>query len=154
VALYVGRIEVEKGAHAFAAASEYTDTRLVLIGSGKERERLMREYPKAFYLPETKYRDIGEVLSMADVLVVPNSAQTKDASVYTSPLKAFAYLAAKKPIVATRVPALEAIFDTDVTYAVPDDPVSLAKAIDEATTVPTRAPYTWDARADAILSHL
>lgn len=154
VALYVGRIEREKGAHTFAAASEYTSTRIVLIGGGKERARLIREFPKALFLPETKYRDLPEVLALADVLVVPNSALSKDASVYTSPLKAFAYLAAKKPIVATRVPALEAIFGTEVTYAAPDDPVSLAKAIDEAVVTPTRVPYTWDARAETILSHL
>jgi glycosyltransferase involved in cell wall biosynthesis len=154
VALYVGRIEREKGARTFAAVSELTNTHIVLIGSGKEREALMREYPKALYLPETKYRDLGEVLAMADVLVIPNSAQTKDASVYTSPLKAFAYLAAKKPIVATRVPALVEIFGDHVVYAEPDSPQSLAAAIENANTAPVLAPYTWDARATTILAHL
>ncbi len=77
-----------------------------------------------------------------------------DASRYTSPLKAFAYLAAKKPIVATRVPALVEIFKDQVTYAIPDDPADLARAVDEARTVPTLTPYTWDKRARDILSFL
>ena len=154
VALYVGRIEKEKGAETFAAASEHTKTQVVLIGPGKEKERMKHAYPKALFLPETKYRDLPQVLAAADVLVVPNSATSADTSHYTSPLKAFAYLAAKKPIIATRVPALVEIFKDQVTYATPDDPADLARAVDEARTVPTLTPYTWDKRARDILSFL
>jgi glycosyltransferase involved in cell wall biosynthesis len=154
VALYVGRIDVEKGAAVFAAASEHTDTKVVLIGPGKDTPLLARAYPRALFLPETKYRDLPQVLAAADVLVIPNSALSADASRYTSPLKAFAYLAAKKPIVAARVPALVEIFKDSVEYAEPDSPQSLAQAIDRAATVPTLVPYTWDERARAILTAL
>lgn len=154
VALYVGRIEKEKGAETFAAASEHTKTQVVLIGPGKDKERMKHTYPKALFLPETKYRDLPQVLAAADVLVVPNSAMSADASRYTSPLKAFAYLAARKPIVATRVLALVEIFKDQVTYAMPDDPQDLARAIDEAHAAPNLTPYTWSERARDILAFL
>ena len=158
IALYVGRIDAEKGAGVFAAASETLDAAhvAVLVGPGPLKRDLETRFPHAVFLPETPYRDLPRVLAAADILVIPNSLQSDNASLYTSPLKAYAYLAARKPIIAADVPALRAVFKDAVTYVQPDDPDSLARAImdTESLKLPGLEPYTWDARATDILHAL
>lgn len=159
VALYVGRVDVQKGAATMAQASQHLpDThQIVIIGGGPIWDLLKRKYPKALFLPETPYRRLPEVLSAADILVAPNSAGDIDASQYTSPLKAFAYLAVKKPIIASDVPSLRAIFGDTVRYARPDDADDLAREILNPNTlsrIPDTQPYTWDDRAREILATL
>lgn len=156
VALYVGKIDAAKGATTLAQASEHVDEsrQIVLIGSGPGVEVLKRDYPKALFLHETPYRELPRVLAAADILVVPNSAGDLDASAYTSPLKVYAYLAAKKPIVASRVPALTTVLGDTVTYVQPDNPLELARALNDPITlsrVSSIKPYTWDERAEALL---
>ena len=63
----------------------------------------------------------------ADVLVLPNTA-TEVSARYTSPLKLFEYLAAGRPIVASRLPALAEVLEDDVNalLVAPGDPAALA----------------------------
>lgn len=156
VALYVGRIDAEKGAETYAAASAFVDpnTHIVLVGDGPLKAKLQKKYSKVHFISQTKYEDLPRVLPAADVLVAPNSAHTKDASLYTSPLKLYAYLGAKKPIVASRVPALVSILKDEGSYFEPDSPASLARAIDTATHIPAIEPPTWVMRAKKILQAL
>lgn len=159
VALYVGRIDTAKGADTFAAASEYMpeDTLAVLIGSGPLTEALKKKYPKALFLPETPYRELPRVLAAADTLVLPNSAKDDDASLYTSPLKAFAYLASGKPIVASDVPALKEILKDNARFFKADNAKACAVTIQEKkahTTVNQFDSYSWDERARHILAAL
>ena len=157
VALYVGKIDDAKGVPAFAEASEHLpeNVRAVVIGAGTQKDTLAARFPRALFLSSTPYRDLAKVLSAADVLVLPNSAKDTDASRYTSPLKAFAYLASGKPIVATDVPALRELLDGAAVFAQPDDAPSLAHAITRAIatpSVPANKDYSWRARAKTILS--
>jgi glycosyltransferase involved in cell wall biosynthesis len=166
IALYVGRIDAAKGVETLAAAQTHlSDTEVVIVGSGPLKESLIARYPKVRFLPETPYRELPQVLAIAEVLVIPNSATDTDASLYTSPLKAFAFMASGIPIVASDVPALRNILDEKSAYFFKaDDPESLAGAIGESLRDPslaaTRAAharevgkgYTWEARAHAILS--
>lgn len=161
VALYVGRIDGAKGSDTFAAASEYVpeDTLCVLIGPGPLAEELKKKYPKALILPETPYRELPRVLASADVLVLPNSAKDENAAKYTSPLKAFAYLASGKPIVASDVPALRAVLGDDAIYFEADNPAVLASTVKKAHEQHTRerpvqSRYTWHERAVTITSAL
>lgn len=160
VALYVGKIDSQKGADTFAAASEYLteDVLCVLIGPGKDAQALKKRYTKALFLKETPYRKIAEVLTAADVLVLPNSGTDKDAAVYTSPLKAFAYLASGKPIVASDVPALKAVLGGEATYFTPDNAKDCAHKIEEVLKAEMpyidRDCYTWDMRAKTIYKAL
>lgn len=104
-------------------------------------------------------------LKAADVLVLPNSAQSRIGAKDTSPLKLFEYMTAGRPIVASDVPAIREILDTDMAELImPDDVKSLVdgirtalenvelskrrveKAYDEVLR------YTWDKRAEKILS--
>lgn len=159
IVLYVGRIDAGKGAKTFAEASEFVsdDTLCVLIGSGPLLDTLKRAYQKAVFIPETPYRLLPRVLSAADVLVLPNSVLDENAAMYTSPLKAFAYLAAKKPIIASDVPALRAVLSDSAYYIPPDVPAALGKALDSdvAYLHPHQDKiHTWKDRAEAITSLL
>lgn len=160
VALYVGRIDAAKGADMFAETSELVpaDTLCVLIGHGPLVENLKEKYPKALFLPETPYRELPRVLSAADVLVLPNSGRDENAAVYTSPLKAFAYLASEKPIVASAVPALKEILTGNVEFFMPDNPNDLARVLrnisnNSSSTRPV-AHFSWGKRAQTILKHI
>jgi glycosyltransferase involved in cell wall biosynthesis len=75
-------------------------------------------------------QDVAGALAEADVLVLPNTA-TEVSARYTSPLKLFEYLAAGRPIVASRLPALSEVLDDGVNalLVAPGDPAALADAI-------------------------
>ena len=155
IALYVGRVDAAKGVDTLAAASEFLDdtTHIGIVGDGPLRTFLQKKYPRVLFVHETPYRELPTVLAAADILVAPNSATDTDASRYTSPLKAFAYLAAKKPIIATRVPALTAVFQDSATYVSADAPQELASAIMNPASyehMPTTLPHTWRDRAQII----
>jgi glycosyltransferase involved in cell wall biosynthesis len=156
IAFYVGRIDAEKGVETLAAAAKLLPEgySVVIVGEGPEKDRLVKKYPRAVFLPGTPYRDLPHILSAASVLVIPNSAKSVDASLYTSPLKAFAYLAAGIPIVASKVPALTSVLGDSAMYFQADDAVSLAEALQGPQSAPTQHPNTWDDRAAQILSVL
>jgi len=158
VALYVGKIDEAKGADTFAAASEHVpeDTLCVLIGPESPlKDSLKAKYPKALFLPETPYRELPRVLASADVLVLSNSAKNEDASLYTSPLKAFAYLASGKPIVASDVPALRKIFGDKVLFFAPNDQYVLAQQLINPIQRKNIQPwFSWEDRARHILGQV
>jgi glycosyltransferase involved in cell wall biosynthesis len=132
VVMYVGKIDSVKGADTFAQAGDNksADAVFVAIGNGPLKKELSQKYPKTSFLPETRYSELPRVLAAADVLVIPNSAKDIDASTYTSPMKAFAYMAAEKPIVVADVPSLREIFGEDTAcYFVPDDAADLARKV-------------------------
>lgn len=156
VALYVGRIDEAKGADMLAAASEIVpeDTLCVLIGPGPIKDTLQDKYPKALFLPATPYRELPRVLAAADVLVLPNSAQDEDASAYTSPLKAFAYMATGKPIIASDVMALRSVLGDDAQYFISDSIESLAEVLQNDSVSRSKQAFTWQHRAEKILEIL
>ncbi|MCL9972279.1 MAG: glycosyltransferase [Candidatus Pacebacteria bacterium] len=158
VALYVGKLDEAKGALTLARAASLVrgSWRMVLVGQGPVRDA-QHLYPDVQFIGETPYRDLPKVLALADVLVVPNSATDIDASRYTSPLKAFAYLATGKPILASRVPALSVIFKDSATYFEPDNAASLATALQDPhtrTKTIQHTPYTWGERSERIIDHI
>ena len=115
----------------------------------------------------------GEVaarLADADILVLPNTETTLSAR-YTSPLKLFEYMAAGKPIVASRLASLEEVLEHERSALLvpPGDPAALAAAIETLTRRPGLADrlarcaferavdYSWDRRAarlEALLDDL
>lgn len=166
IALYVGKIDSEKGADTFAASSEFLPdgTRAVLVGYGLRKEEFQKKYPKAVFLPETAYKDLPKVLPAGDVLIIPNSGKTLESAHLTSPLKLFAFMASGIPIVATDVPAIREVLPEDAgMYVTPDDPQALADGITrtlaEGPDKGIRAKevaqrYSWGNRAKQILALL
>jgi glycosyltransferase involved in cell wall biosynthesis len=107
--------------------------------------------------------EVRRWLQAADVLVLPNRATTVSAS-YTSPLKLFEYLAAGRPIVASRLPALTEVLrdDENALLVEPDNPRALADALsrvssDRALAVrlarrafEDAAAFSWSRRAERL----
>jgi len=86
---------------------------------------------------------------------------------YMSPLKMFEYMAAKRPILATDLPAIREVLDHTCAYlAHPDDPESIAKGVEKMMfdsvylqnisqlAYNKVGRYTWDKRAESIINFL
>jgi glycosyltransferase involved in cell wall biosynthesis len=106
---------------------------------------------------------VAAALADGDVLVLPN-VDTEVSARYTSPLKLFEYLAAGRPIVASRLPALAEILEDGVNalLVTPGDPQAIADAIRRLLADPALAirlaarafadaeRYTWARRAERL----
>jgi glycosyltransferase involved in cell wall biosynthesis len=106
---------------------------------------------------------VAELLTQADVLALPNPASAISTR-YTSPLKLFEYMAARRPIVSSDLPSIREVLRDGVNALLvpPGDPVALSNAItrlfnDQALAarlaeaafeqVPN---YSWDRRAERL----
>ncbi|MFL2650580.1 MAG: glycosyltransferase family 4 protein [Anaerolineales bacterium] len=173
VVMYVGHMYHWKGVDTLVeAASQLSDNEQIwLVGGTPEElpriEQLIKQLEIANihlvgYVP---YEHISTYMAAADVLVIPNSGDSDISRFYTSPIKLFEYMAAKRPIIASNLPSLREIIEHDETALLvqPDNPSSLAIAIqrlrsdlhlssrlvDNATVLVSQ--YTWSRRSKRIL---
>jgi glycosyltransferase involved in cell wall biosynthesis len=170
IALYVGGIGGWKGTDVLCAAADLLPPEVitVIIGEGQEKLETLRErFQRVMFLGARSYRELGNNLAAADVLVLPNTAHNSISARYTSPLKLFAYMASHVPIVASDIPSIREILSDDTTFWFrADDPADLASVIrhvfDEPDLPAQKAhralqdvrQYAWDARAKRILDFL
>jgi len=76
----------------------------------------------------------------ADLLLVTGTKKDRYSYYHTSPMKLFEYLAARRPIVASRTPAIEqAVSDQEVFFCESDDVEDLAETIEEVFVHPELA---------------
>ncbi len=172
ILLYTGHFYGWKGGETLAQAAKLLpeNVEVVLIGGvdlelAAFQEAYTSEHVHVIgFQPREK---IPNLLMTADVLVLPNSAQPKLSSHYTSPLKLFQYMASGVPIVASDLPSIrEILSDTTTFWFRPDDAEALAQQITYVFAHPEEAVqkaaaaqkvvqrYTWDRRARAILEHI
>ncbi len=170
VVAYIGRIEQGKGAFTFLKASNTLPTHIVPIvigGEAADIEKLKPLYPRVLFLGSRPYRELMANQVAADVLVIPNSAQSDVSARFTSPLKLFSAIASNVPIVASDVPSIREILDDTTAYLCsPDDPTALAEGITQAiehreeaqrkaaAALVVARSHTWDTRAEGILKAL
>ena len=168
IALYVGMLNGWKGAETLLNASDRlpADTMLAVIGGEDEAliAGLSKRYPKVLFLGFKASKELARNLASADVLVLSNTAKNAESAHFTSPLKLFAYMASKKPIVLPDLPAMREILSDDAAYFVePDSAEALAHGIEEALNNEVKSEmrtsrayervkeFTWDARAKKII---
>ena len=167
-ALYVGRFYAWKGLEILADAALESPLPIRLVGGTREEyERATGKSSGALHF--SGVRPIDEVslwLAAADVLLVLGTAKNEDSYRYTSPMKVFEYLAARRATVVSRTPAMESVVQEDAAFwYTPDDARSLARAIREAHTSPEApakiqagaafaAKHTWRQRAGRILAFM
>ncbi len=171
IVAYCGRIDASRGVDVLIRAARRFQDRgwlcLIVGGSQEDAERLPgvdRIPSSVVFAGRVPPAQVPAWLSAADVLVAPhaNRGQYDRGS---SPLKLFEYMAAQRPIVTTRVSAVQEIL-TDREHAIlvePDSPEDLVRGIawvvehpQEAHALAERAyalgrTHAWTARARRIL---
>ncbi len=169
VIMYIGGLEAWKGSETLFQASKDQDVfeTYVIGGKKEELEIIKKKYPSIHFLGPRPYKDLPLVQQATDILVIPNTAKIPLSAEYTSPLKLFSYMTAKKPIVASRVPSIANVVHSDeVFFYTPDDPQDLQRTILYVLTDQGEARkkvaqiykkslhYTWGNRARMILAFL
>lgn len=167
VVMYIGGLEDWKGGEILFKASKNQDVfdTYVIGGREKELELFRHKYPHVHFLGPHPYRELSLLQQAADILVIPNTAKNALSAQYTSPLKLFAYMTAKKVIVAARIPSITNILnDTEAYFFAADDIDDLQRIIKYAIQHPEEAKekakhayakslhYTWSKRAKSILT--
>lgn len=166
--LYAGNMFRWKGVYTLADAAKYLPSccKLVFVGGSEDALPEFAAYVGSSERIEILgYRSRSEVMGLmrqADVLVLPNSARDVMSN-YTSPLKLFEYMAARKPIVASRVSSLQEVLkdhENAVLFEA-DDSKDLADKIiwvieNDCSRIVDQAwcdvkGYTWDKRAERIV---
>ncbi|MBN2411859.1 glycosyltransferase family 4 protein [candidate division KSB1 bacterium] len=78
----------------------------VFVGSGVEKDNLIKQRDKiglnnVIFLPESPHKEMPEIISMADVCIVP----LRNLPLFTNaiPSKMFEYMACRKPIISTLI---------------------------------------------------
>ncbi len=172
LAVYCGHFYAEKGVPSLVDAARLLRKATVqLVGGWPEDIERMRERAQGCpTLHFTGFVDNALVplhLAAADALVLPNSARFPQART-TSPLKLFEYMAARRPIVATRIAAFAGLLrhGENAWLVAPDSAQALAEGIERVLASPELGErlaaqawrdvqqYTWKRRATGILELL
>lgn len=174
IVMYTGHLYDWKGAETLLDAASMCPEKLFVFVGGTENDA--KKFEKAIsdkaiknvlLVKHTAHRNIPKYLKAADLLVLPNSATEVISSRYTSPLKLFEYMAARRPIVASDLPSIREILnESTATFFTPDNGHSLTNALnmvfmhaEESAQKADRAfelvkEYTWHKRAERILNFL
>jgi glycosyltransferase involved in cell wall biosynthesis len=139
-ATYAGHLYAWKGVDALIAAAAFLpDVRVRIVGGmpGEPDLDRLRAAARASgvegridFVGLVPPRDVRGWLAKSDVLVLPN-VETSVSARYTSPLKLFEYLASGRPMVASRLPALEEVLvhERNALLVPPGDAAAFASAI-------------------------
>jgi glycosyltransferase involved in cell wall biosynthesis len=135
------------------------DTRLLIVGDGTERAGLEAELSERGLLGASHLTgavDPGEIpglLASMDVAVAPYPERP---DFYFSPLKVYEYMAASRPVVASRIGQVAGLIDDGVNGILcpPGDPTALAAALGRLRRQPElRARLGRAARATVLRDH-
>lgn len=137
--IYSGHLYNWKGVDDLAESSKYLpDDYLVIFVGGIRNDAqkfsaIHKNNKKIIITGQKPYHQIPIYLKAADVLALPNKTGSDLSVKYTSPLKLFEYMAAKRPIVSTNLPSLMEVLNSDNSILVePDNPSALAQGIIKA----------------------
>lgn len=135
IILYTGHLYDWKGADTFAASAKFLppESLAVFVGGTSsdvlEFTKTHGENDNVLIVGHKPVKDMPLYLRAADILVIPNN-RIGESEKFTSPMKLFEYLAAKKPIVASDLPSIrEILSESSAYFFAPGDPQSLAQTI-------------------------
>lgn len=174
IAMYVGHLYAWKGIDIVFDAAEKLKSRsdvVFLFVGGTERDVAKykhisqeRALSNVRILGHQKKETVPKFLSTADILLLPNLATTNESSMYTSPIKMFEYMASGVPIIASNLPSLREVLNTQNALLVPPgDADAIAVAISTLLEDPAQAhtlssqahadvaSHTWENRAESII---
>ncbi|PIR69647.1 MAG: hypothetical protein COU47_01950 [Candidatus Niyogibacteria bacterium CG10_big_fil_rev_8_21_14_0_10_46_36] len=171
IVLYTGQLFGWKGVDTFIRASSMIpDADFYIVGGTKKdimrtkREARESQNANIHFFGYRPHDQMPVWLRAADVAVLPNTGREDISRYWTSPMKLFEYMASGTPIVASRLPSIEEVVDEgSAFFAEADSPQSFADAIQKAfrhgkekgeRAQQESARYTWDARAEKILTHI
>jgi len=171
IIMYTGHLYGWKGAHVLAQAAKIvTEANFYFIGgTDSDLADFEKRYSgeNLFFLGRKPFYEIPKYQKAADVLVLPNSAESEESRNDTSPIKLFEYMASGRPIVASDLPSIREILnDKNALLVEPGNAESLAKGIKRtlndfelAEKAAKQAlsdvqDYTWEKRARKILDFI
>lgn len=176
IILYSGHLYEWKGTDTlFETARKFSSAAKELLfvfvgGTEKDIKNFKEKAEKEnlnniFIAGRAPHNEIPLWLKAADILVLPNSGKEKISAFYTSPLKMFEYMAARRPIIASDLPSIREILnDLNAIFAEADNPNSFFEAIKKilqneelSAKIADKAyydaeNYTWSKRAQKIIN--
>ena len=176
IVCYTGHLFAWKGVYILAESTRHLseDCCVYIVGGTETDIQALKNFAAEQHLMNLEivgyvpYSQIPLFLAAADVLAMPNTSAARISREYTSPLKLFEYMGARRPIVASDLPSIREILrhQRNAFLVPPDDPKNLADGImhvlshaqlsrDLVKAAYTEVQsYTWDARAAKILRFL
>ena len=175
VACYTGHLYIWKGVNIAVQAMKELPSNFLLyiVGGAPDDVERFRKYVSDEEINNvmlTGYvapRMVHKYLAAADVLVLPNTSTDEMSRLYTSPLKLFEYMAARRPIIASDLLSIREILNEQNAILVkPDDPKSMAAGIEKVAGSSSLGEklakkafedvrqYTWDTRRDNVLEFI
>ena len=139
--------------------------RLVILGGSPQDIAAWAEKPGAeqiIWHSAVPAQEVASWYKMADALILPNKPGYAASDLYTSPMKLFEYLAAKKLILASRLPSIgEVVSEDEVCFfsfeGIEKDVPRLLKELTveeidqkQRAAFALASSFTWDARAEQI----
>lgn len=183
IASFVGKFHTngeEKGIPDILRASssllaEFPTLRFYFVGGPAERvtrylaliKDLGAPIDRFTFLDKQPVQDVPRFLKASNILLMPHP-WSEFYAYCVSPLKLFEYMSSRRPIVASKLPAIEEILqhEENALLGNPGDPASIAANIRRLLIDPRLGEslaeqafrdvlkYTWDARAQAIYAEL
>lgn len=173
IALYSGRLFAWKGLSILAEAASLAGKDIAWYIVGGTRERFaeltgIADLPdNLHFISDQPYALIPTWLAAADTLIVLGTTGNAESQRYTSPMKLFEYLLSKRPVVASKTPAIGQIVSSEeVQFYTPDDAASLAQEVRNAVTHPEAfeekcvaavrkgLAFSWSSRAERIINFI
>jgi glycosyltransferase involved in cell wall biosynthesis len=147
IALYHGNLTTRRGLETLVQSAQYLDdVAVVLLGSGPlsgtlpELARSIGVEERVFVHPTVLQSVLPRYVASADIAVVPIQSFVPNYH-YSLPNKLFESMMAGLPVAASHLPEIRRIVEQEQVGAIfdPDDPVDLARAINEVLSSPDYA---------------